>query len=236
MTIPPTVALTRVVVLAKAPVPGRSKTRLTPTYTPQQAASIAHACLLDTLETVRTLAAAEPGWDVVVCLEGDPGSWLSPDVPVVRQRRGGHDARIAGGFEDCVGGPGLAPADAVLLIGMDTPHLTADHLRAGRDVVRPGCAALGPAFDGGWWLLGLPATAAAAATELILGVPTSTPQTGDLQAGRLRRHGLRVRRLPLVRDIDTAWDLRAVVAEMGVRQAPSSLVRAAEQLRAESAA
>lgn len=229
-------ALTRIVVLAKEPAPGRSKTRLTPPYTPQQAAVIARACLQDTLQTMLSLTDRDPSWDLAVCLDGGPGPWLPPNVAVVHQRPGGHDERIAGAFEDCLRPPGARSAAALLLIGMDTPHITADHLRAARKHVRSGEASLGPAADGGWWLLGLPAAAAASATERIVGVPTSTPRTGDLQQERLRSHGMRVRRLARLRDIDTASDLHEVAAHMSTREAPSFLVAAVRHIRADLAA
>ena len=45
--------MSTLIVIAKEPVPGRVKTRLSPPFTPRQAASLAHAALLDTLEAVR---------------------------------------------------------------------------------------------------------------------------------------------------------------------------------------
>ena len=59
-------------VVAKAPVPGRVKTRLTPPYTPHEGAALAAAALLDTLDTVHRAAAATGG-EVVVALAGDLG-------------------------------------------------------------------------------------------------------------------------------------------------------------------
>src|SRR6266487_545325 len=73
--------MTTVIVLAKAPVPGRVKTRLSPPFTPAQAARLAEAALADTLETVLSTASANP----VLALDGEPGAWLPPGLTVTPQ-------------------------------------------------------------------------------------------------------------------------------------------------------
>ena len=102
-----------VIVIAKAPVPGRVKTRLTPPLSPTQAAALARAALEDTLAAV---AAARLAGRRVVALDGDPDGWLPDGFELVAQRGGGLAQRLARAFED-VGGPAL-------LIGMDTPQIT----------------------------------------------------------------------------------------------------------------
>ena len=69
---------------------------------------------------------------------------------------------------------------------------------------------LGPADDGGWWVLALrdPAEARVLAT-----VPTSTPETGERTREALRQRGLTVGAAPCLRDVDTAFDAAAVAAE-----------------------
>ncbi|MFE0520708.1 DUF2064 domain-containing protein [Streptomyces sp. NPDC058954] len=181
-------------VIAKEPRPGRVKTRLTPPFTPQQAAGLAEAALADTLDVVvRT-----PARRRVLVLEGAPGPWLPAGFEVVRQCAGGLDERLAAAFAHCDG-----PA---LLIGMDTPQVTPALLT----VDFAGCDAyFGPAADGGFWALGL----AAPDPGLLRGVPMSTPLTGAAQRARLT--GLRVRDLPRLRDVDTAGD-----AELVAKAAP----------------
>ncbi|MCP8711091.1 TIGR04282 family arsenosugar biosynthesis glycosyltransferase [Streptomyces cellulosae] len=176
-------------VIAKEPRPGRVKTRLTPPFAPEEAATLAEAALADTLDTVvRT-----PARRRVLVLDGEPGPWLPAGVEVVPQCAGGLDERLAGAFAGCDG-----PA---LLIGMDTPQVTPELLT----VDFADCDAwFGPAADGGFWALGL----ADPDPELLRGVPMSTPHTGAAQRGRL--DGLRVRDLPLLRDVDTAEDAAAV--------------------------
>src|SRR5262249_31919364 len=81
-------------VIAKEPRPGQVKTRLTPPFTPREAASLAEASLADTLETV----ARTPARRRVLVLQGEPGPWLPPGFDVVRQCPGGLDERLAAAF------------------------------------------------------------------------------------------------------------------------------------------
>ncbi|WP_306189121.1 DUF2064 domain-containing protein [Streptomyces sp. MK5] len=185
--------MTTLLIIAKEPLPGRVKTRLTPPFTPREAAELAEAALADTL----LAAAATPADRRVLVLDGAPGPWLPPGFDVVRQCAGGLDERLAAAFAGCAG-----PA---LLIGMDTPQVTPELL----SVDFAACDAwFGPAEDGGFWALGL----AEPDPALLRGVPMSTPVTGAVQRDRLVAAGLRVRDLPLLRDVDTAADARAVAA------------------------
>jgi glycosyltransferase A (GT-A) superfamily protein (DUF2064 family) len=185
--------VTTLLVIAKEPRPGRVKTRLTPPFTPREAASLAQASLADTLEAV----AAAPADRRVLVLDGEPGPWLPTGFEVVPQCAGGLDERLADAFAGCTG-----PA---LLIGMDTPQVTPELLTVD---FTGGDAWFGPAEDGGFWALGL----ADPAPALLRGVPMSSPVTGTVQRERLVLAGLRVRDLPRLRDVDTAADAEAVAA------------------------
>lgn len=185
--------MTALLVIAKEPRPGRVKTRLTPPFTPHEAASLAEASLADTLSAV----AATPATRRVLVLDGVPGPWLPPGFDVVAQCAGGLDERLADAFGRCDG-----PA---VLIGMDTPQVTPRLL----GVDFGDCDAwFGPAEDGGFWALGL----AEPDPDLLRGVPMSTSNTGAVQRARLTAAGLRVRDLPRLRDVDTAADAEAVAA------------------------
>ena len=185
-----------VLVMAKAPVPGRVKTRLCPPCTPQEAAALAEAALADTLEAVAGSGAGRR----VLALDGAPGPWLPKGFTVVPQATGGLDRRLAAAWT-AVGGPGVQ-------IGMDTPQVTAallDDALAALDIAP---AALGPAVDGGWWAIAL----RRADPQAFLGVPMSTDATGAAQHARLRGLGLDVAPLPTLVDLDTVADLPAVTA------------------------
>ncbi|MEU6802867.1 TIGR04282 family arsenosugar biosynthesis glycosyltransferase [Streptomyces neyagawaensis] len=185
--------MTTLLVIAKEPRPGRVKTRLCPPFTPAEAAALAEAALVDTLDAV----AAAPADRRVLVLDGEPGPWLPPGFDVVPQRGDGLDERLAAAFAGCDG-----PA---LLVGMDTPQITPELLSVDLSTCD---AYFGPAEDGGFWALGL----AAPDPELLRGVPMSTSVTGAVQRARLTAAGLRVRDLPALRDVDTADDAEAVAA------------------------
>jgi len=185
-------------VIAKEPVPGRVKTRLTPPFTPVQAAALARAALTDTFAA----AAAAPGAGRrIAVLDGEPGPWLPPGFEIIAQRGDGLDERLAAAFED-VGEPAF-------LIGMDTPQVMPDLLADGLRAVAEGDSVFGAAFDGGYWCIGL-RTPDRAVFE---SVPMSTDRTGALQLARMHELGLAPAILPPLRDVDTHEDARAVAAE-----------------------
>lgn len=192
----------QLLVLAKEPLPGRAKTRLTPPLAPGQAAAVARAALLDTLAAV----AAVPVARRTVVLDGSPAGWLPSRFAVLPQRRGALGTRLAGAFADAH----AALPVPMLLIGMDTPQVSAALLRGALDaLLSPGTdAVLGHAEDGGWWALGLHAPV----DDLFEGVPMSTDRAGAAQRDRLDALGLTTTTLPSQRDIDHIEDVAAVAA------------------------
>jgi uncharacterized protein len=185
-------------VIAKEPVPGRVKTRLTPPCTPEQAAAIALASIAGTLAAVQ---AVERDARRVLVLDGEPGTWVPEGFEIVPQRGDGLAERLAAAFEDA-GGPAF-------LVGMDTPQVTPALLAAGLDAACERDAAFGAALDGGYWGIGLREPDA----RVFDGVPMSACNTGAVQRARLAILGLRTTDLPPLRDIDTIDDARAVALE-----------------------
>jgi len=185
-----------IVVIAKAPVAGTCKTRLTPACTPVQAAALAAAALADTLAAV----AATPVRRRVIVLDGAPGAWLRPGFEVIPQRGGDLADRLAAAFTD-VGEPAL-------VVGMDTPQLTRRLLAQALRELGRADAVLGPAPDGGYWTIGL----READDAVFAGVPMSNPATCAVQRRRLHSLGLTTLELPELRDVDDIADARAVAA------------------------
>jgi rSAM/selenodomain-associated transferase 1 len=186
--------MTAVLVLAKEPAPGRAKTRLSPACSPEEASALAEASLSDTL---RTVAAARVRRRVLI-LAGDKGPWLPSGFEVFPQRGACLGERLAAAFED-VGGPAV-------LIGMDTPQVTPALLEWAAAALHRFEAVLGPAEDGGFWIVGMRRPERSA----FAGIPMSRRSTGLLQTERLRELGLETGMLPVLRDVDTAEDARAV--------------------------
>jgi rSAM/selenodomain-associated transferase 1 len=187
---------TTILVIAKAPAAGRSKTRLCPPLTLAEAAHVARASLADTLAAVGQV----PVQRRVLVLDGDPTGIDPHGFDVVPQTGGGLDRRLAAAFEEATG-----PS---LLIGMDTPQVTRALLQSAvAHLLQPRVdAVLGLAEDGGYWAIGLRTPSPA----LFLGVPMSTAVTGARQRARLCQHGLRTGDLPMLRDVDTIQDAYAV--------------------------
>jgi glycosyltransferase A (GT-A) superfamily protein (DUF2064 family) len=178
-----------VLVMAKAPVPGRVKTRLCPPLAPGQAAELAAAALADTLEAVAGCAADRK----ILALDGAPGDWLPAGYALIAQHGGSFDERLAAAWADA-GGPGLQ-------IGMDTPQVTSELLDHCLELTfqHEMTASLGRATDGGWWAIGL---AEKWDTDVFTGVPMSTPATAAIQLMRLQQAGHRVAQLPSLTDVD----------------------------------
>lgn len=203
---------TGVLVVAKAPVPGLVKTRLMTRFSAEDAAALASAALLDTLDT----ALSVPGASVVVSLAGVIDDAVGADdlcerlsrTTVMEQHGDTLGDRLDRAHRDAVATIG---DDAVVMqIGMDTPHVTVEHLQAGIDAVTAdGGAALGPAADGGWWGLAL---RGARGSDTLPGVPMSREDTGARTEQALRDAGLTVHRLPDLSDVDHPEDVPAAAA------------------------
>lgn len=194
----------QLLVITKAPVPGRSKTRLTPPCTPLQASTIAEAAVGDTLDVVR----ATPVDRRVVALDGAPGGLDLSGCVVVPQVEGDLGTRLAAAFAGAMAGPdGAVPT---LLVGMDTPQISPELLTSCLDALvdaGPGTAALGIAPDGGWWALGVHSPDAAA---VLPDVPMSREDTAVNTRAALEAAGLRVLDLPVLTDVDHFPDALAV--------------------------
>ena len=208
-----------VLVVAKAPIPGLAKTRVARTVGDQVAADIAAAALLDTLEAVGSV-----GWPVVVAMTGDLDAAsrseeirtaLTP-LTVVQQRGDGLGERLAAAHKDADGGHG------VVQVGMDTPQLAAVDLLIAGEALGTHDAAVGPADDGGWWLLALRTPVHA---KVLATVPMSLPDTGRLTVDSLIEAGADVVMLRPLADVDT-WEDALTLAIDHPHLRTSAVVRA----------
>lgn len=207
--------LVRALVVAKAPVPGLAKTRLAGSVGDTGAAQLAAASLLDTLDACESAFGRD---GVLVALTGDLEAaeeadalrerlGAYPEGAVFEQREGGFDLRLAhahGAVAQRV------PGAAVVQVGMDTPQLTGELLAAVGARLDEADAVLGPAADGGWWVLALRDPAAARALE---GVRMSTDHTGPDTRAALEAAGLSVVEAPVLRDVDEVPDAGDVADE-----------------------
>lgn len=186
--------MTAVVIVAKECLPGRVKTRLARSIGDAAAARVAEASLQDTIAAVRRMPATRR----VLLFDGTVLPHGVEGFSIMRQSDGGLDERLATMFD--------AMREPTLLVGMDTPQLTPEHVapvfRGGWDVD----AWVGPALDGGFWALWLRSPDGA----LLRDVPMSRPDTGAVLADRLSAARLFVDELDALRDVDELPDALAV--------------------------
>jgi glycosyltransferase A (GT-A) superfamily protein (DUF2064 family) len=198
----------RALVMAKAPVAGQVKTRLGEAIGMEQAALVAAAALLDTLAACRAafaechlalagdLDGSEREGELREALEG----WL-----VHPQHGDALGERLARAHGD-VAGPG-----PTVQVGMDTPQATGADLLEVASACEEGNAVLGPAPDGGWWVLALSDPAAAAG---LAGVPMSRSDTFARTRTALAAAGQHVRVARELTDVDTVREARQVAATL----------------------
>jgi uncharacterized protein len=190
----------RILVFAKAPVPGRVKTRLIPALGEAGAARLA-ARMLDLALEQALEAAVGP---VELCMSPAPGSaeWavtpLPPGIETSDQGTGDLGERMARAARRAI-----ENGDAVLLTGTDCPQLTAARLRKAAARLAEHEAVLYRAKDGGYPLLGLQTFDPSLFTDM----PWSTPAVADLTLERLAALGRRVWVGETLRDIDEPADL-----------------------------
>ena len=189
--------MTILVLIAKEPLPGKAKTRLHPAVTLEQAAHLAAAAIDDTLAAI----AAVPASRRILLFDGDVLPPRAAGYEVVAQSQGALDARLGALFDRY--------SEPTLLIGMDTPQLTAADLAPAFERWPDDIDAwFGPAADGGFWALGMREPRG----DLVRGIPMSQDDTGAHQLARLRSAGLRVGMLPMLTDVDTIDTAHEVAA------------------------
>jgi rSAM/selenodomain-associated transferase 1 len=191
-----------VLVVAKAPNPGRAKTRLVPPLTVAQATDLQRCLLLDTVAGCRAqaddvrLLVAQPA-------EYAPLSRLLPDVPIVVQRgRGLADALRLGVADHANDG-------VVAIVSSDLPGIPRGSIARAEAALADGAdIVLGPATDGGYWLVAMREAHDAPFRD----IPWSTPAVQAVTLERCRAAGLRVAELDRWRDVDTYADVLAAAA------------------------
>lgn len=189
------------VMMARRPEAGRVKTRLCPPLTPAQAAALYAAFLRDLVELLRTVPGMQPLIAYAPAEAGDYFAALAPDI--ARRPQTGVDLgeRLAA-VTNAVLGEGVP---AVLVIGSDSPSLPPAHIAQAVTALASGAdLVLGPAEDGGYYLVGLRRPAPA----LFTSVPMSTPTVLRDTLAIAEQLGLRTALIDPWYDIDTIADLR----------------------------
>lgn len=201
---------TALVIFAKAPIPGQVKTRLCPPLTPDEAATLHGSFVLDIVERTKVAATRlKPPLDrYLACapsathvffkiMEERQGVKLMDQIGDDLGARMNHvcTTLLARGYRQ------------VLLIGTDVPTLPFDHFKQALVSLENHDLVLGPACDGGYYLIGLKRTA----PELFADIPWSTDQVLRLTQEKAARIGLTVSLIQSWRDIDTLADLETLI-------------------------
>jgi rSAM/selenodomain-associated transferase 1 len=209
------------VVIAKEPVPGAVKTRLAPFVGADGAARVAAAMLADTV-AVMTQVEADP-W---VCFAPPDArgrmARLAPGCGLLAQVQGDLGDRLAACFAALLDGG----AERVVIVGADTPHVPRATYEAAFALLDQVEVVLGPAEDGGYYLVG----AKAALPELFVGVPMGTEVVLQETIQRAIRRRLRIATVPTLRDLDRLEDLRAALAAGALDGSPRTRLVATDLL------
>ena len=202
-----------VLVVAKAPGSGRSKTRLVPPLSPEQAAALNVALLLDTLDACR----AEVDDTRILHTSADEVPELARLAPgtslVLQEGRGLADALRLGVERHVAGGP-------VAIVSSDLPGIPPGSTALAFGSVADGAdVALGPALDGGYWMIAMREAHEAPFRD----IPWSTPAVLAVTRRRCEEAGLTVAELPPWRDVDTLVDLAFLLRDRDGLPAPRTV-------------
>ncbi|MHB1556396.1 MAG: TIGR04283 family arsenosugar biosynthesis glycosyltransferase [Isosphaeraceae bacterium] len=192
----------RLAVFARYPAPGRAKTRLIPALGPEGAASLHAEMARHTLGRVDQLQRIRPVSVEVWYAGGDAARLRSAfgERRYRHQREGDLGTRMAFAFDAM-----LTEARSAAIIGTDCPALTATILSEAFDSLGDHDLVLGPATDGGYYLIGLRRPA----PELFEGMPWGTSSVLFETLARAERLGLTVHQLAALDDVDEPDDLPA---------------------------
>lgn len=220
-----------VTVFAKEPVAGRVKTRLTPQFSPEQAAALAAAMLEDTLEKLsnvgefETRLAVAPA-DAVARLQAQ-----FPAASVVAQEGEGLGERMTRSFE---AGFAQGEHDSLVIVGSDAPHTPLARVHEAFEALAAGArVVLGPDDGGGYYLAGLRGGVVPGMfTEIEMSTGNMCAQTVEF----VRERGVPVQLLAPSYDLDHAADLERLLAELsssasGNLNNPRRLAALLEKLR-----
>lgn len=187
-----------VAVFAKAPEPGRVKTRLTPVLHAREAADLYRALLQDTLSIVERF-----GGETVVAFTPHVARrplerLLGSHRRLLAQGPGDLGTRLANVFDQLCDG-----RRPVVAVGSDCPGVTPTRLREAIDALPTSDLVIGPAVDGGYYLIGMKRPH----LELFEDVPWSTGKVLETTRERIEELDLKAAFLTPQRDIDTPEDL-----------------------------
>jgi hypothetical protein len=203
----------RIIVFTRYPEAGKAKTRLIPVLGAEGAAALHQQLTEHTLIQVQQFQQQAPISVEVRFAGGDQvlmQAWLGPDLCYVSQGEGDLGDRMARSFQTAF----AAGERRTLIIGTDCPDLDAKILIQAFAALEHTDLILGPAIDGGYYLIGLRRPI----PELFVGIAWSTAQVRQRTIEIAEQLGLAIALLPPLSDIDTPADLQTWQASAGLKR------------------
>jgi len=189
----------RLAVFLKAPRPGTVKTRLASEIGSRQALRLYRVMVARTLECVRRAGFDATLWFTPQDAASEMRFWLGEGWDLRPQSSGDLGARLSAAEH------AVPTGGAWVAIGVDCPRLTSELLQEAFDMIQHGSIVLGPATDGGYYLIG----GTTPLPELFTEMPWGTDRVLGETRARLQRAAAPWCELPELRDVDTAAAARA---------------------------
>ena len=193
-------------VVAKQPLPGQTKTRLCPPLTLEAAAQLYESLLRDTLDLARCVPNVHP---ILAYLPEDAGAYfraLVPDFDLLPQRGADLGARLDNALTRCL----TNGFQSAVIMDSDSPTLPVEYLCQAFAALEHADGVLGPCDDGGYYLIGLKRPAPRLLREVRMSTPDVVRDTLALAAAA----NLEFACLPAWYDVDTPADLERLRAEL----------------------
>ena len=206
-----------IAIVCKAPQAGASKTRLSPPLTPAECAGLSGCFIRDVSATIAALAAEANVTGVALYTpagtEAELRQYLPDGFDLVLQSEGDFGDRLMRGIDDIL----RAGHAGAILVNSDSPTLPKEILRRAADAVRErDQLVLGPAYDGGYTLIGL----SRLHPRLFEAIPWSTSEVYRMTLERAAEIGLPVATVPGWYDVDDARSLGMLRDELAGIKVP----------------
>lgn len=195
------------IVVAKRPTPGKTKTRLSPPLTPELASALYECFLLDTLDHIRQVRNTQ---HVIAYLPYDEQEYFhrfAPDFELMPQEGNDLGERLDHALTSYLS----RGYERVVIMDSDSPTLPSDYLSQAFHVLSDGTdVVLGPCDDGGYYLIGIKK----ASPRLLREVHMSTPTVAAETIALAKEEGLKLETLPTWYDIDDVISLSRLIKEI----------------------
>jgi rSAM/selenodomain-associated transferase 1 len=196
-----------IAIMAKAPIPNKVKTRLTPPLSPFEASRLYQCFLLDKIEQVKSIEEAHPFMAYTPeSSESFFRNIIPPGFSLINQAGKDLGERLSNVSHELF----AKGAGKVVLLDSDTPNLPVDNIREGLSRLNEVDVVLGPCEDGGYYLIGMKAFI----PEIFSGIPWSTALVTELTLKKVHELGFTVSMLPCWYDVDTENDLRRLMRDL----------------------